>query len=66
MTIKEIKALTDSELIYELVMNDRKACNEVNSRRGLTKKTDKTTNLILAECKERGLLSEEHAQKIIE
>lgn len=66
MTAKEIKELTNSELIYELVMNDRQAVIEVNSRRGLTKKTNKLTDLLLAECKERNLLTEEHAQKILD
>lgn len=66
MTAKEIKELTNSELIYELVMNDRQAVIEVNSRRGLTKKTNKLTDLLLAECKKRNLLTEEHAQKILD
>lgn len=66
MTIKEIKAMTNSELIYKLVMNDRQACIEVNSRRGLTKKTSEETDKLLAECKSRGLLTEEHVQKILD
>ena len=65
MTIKEIKSLTNSELICKLVMNNRQVVNEVNSRRGLTKKTAKETELLLAECKERELLTEEDVQKIL-
>lgn len=65
MTKREIKELTISELILALIMNDRQACIEVNSRRGLTKKTDKTTQLLLAECKKRELLTEEDAQDIL-
>lgn len=66
MTAKQIHELTTSELILALIMNDRQACIEVNSRRGLSKKTDASTNCLLAECKERNLLSEEHAQKILD
>lgn len=66
MTKMKIKELTTSELILALVMNDRQACIEVNSRRGLRKKTAALTNCLLAECKERNLLSEEHAQKILD
>ena len=66
MTKREIKELTTSELILALVMNDRQARIEINSRRGLSKKTDASTNCLLAECKERNLLSEEHAQKILD
>lgn len=65
MAIKEIKSLTNSELILALVMNDRQACIEVNSRRGLTKKTARETDLLLAECKKRELLTEEDVQKIL-
>ena len=65
MTAKQIHELSTSELIYNLVMNDRQACIEVNSKRGLTKRTDKITQLLLAECKERGLLTEEDIQKIL-
>lgn len=65
MTQKEIKALTASELILTLIMNDRQACIEVNSKRGLTKKTDKITQLLLTECKVRGLLTEEDTQNIL-
>lgn len=57
--------LTTSTLIYRLIMNDRQACIEVNSRRGLTKKTARETNLLLAECKKRGLLTDEDAEKIL-
>lgn len=65
MTQKEIKELTTSELILALVMNDRQACAEVNSRRGLTKRTDDETEKLLTECKNRGLLTEEDAQDIL-
>lgn len=65
MTKREIKELTTSELILALVMNDRQACIEVNSRRGLTKKTDSETEKLLTECKNRGLLTEEDAQDIL-
>lgn len=65
MTAKQIHELTTSELILALVMNDRQACIEVNSRRGLTRKTDSETEKLLAECKNRGLLTEEDAQDIL-
>jgi len=65
MTARQIHELTTSELILALVMNDRQACIEVNSKRGLTKKTDKITQLLLAECKKRELLTEEDAQDIL-
>lgn len=65
MTKREIKELTTSELILALVMNDRQACIEVNSRRGLSKKTSTSTNCLLAECKERGLIEDKEAQKIL-
>ena len=65
MTVKQIHELTTSELILALVMNDRQACIEVNSRRGLTRKTDSETKKLLAECKNRGLLTEEDAQDIL-
>lgn len=38
MTKREIKELTTSELICKLVINERCACKEINSKRGLTKK----------------------------
>ena len=65
MAAKQIHELSTSELIYNLVMNDRRACIEINSKRGLTKKTDKITQLLLVECKARGLLTEEDVQKIL-
>lgn len=65
MTAKQIHELSTSELIYNLVMNNRRVVNEVNSSRGLTKKTAKETELLLAECKARGLLTEEDVQKIL-
>lgn len=65
MTAKQIHELTTSELILALVMNDRQACIEINSRRGLTKKTARETDLLLAECKKRELLTEEDAQDIL-
>lgn len=65
MTAKQIHELTTSELILALIMNDRQACIEVNSRRGLTKKTDSETEKLLIECKNRGLLTEEDAQDIL-
>lgn len=65
MTQREIKELTTSELILALIMNDRQACIEVNSRRGLSKKTNSETEKLLAECKNRGLLTEEDAQDIL-
>lgn len=65
MAIKEIKSLTNSELIRRLVMNERCVCKEVNSRRGLTKRTEREMELLLAECKERELLTEEDVQKIL-
>lgn len=65
MTAKQIHELSTSELIYNLIMNDRQACIEVNSKRGLTKKTDKITQLLLAECKARELLTEEDVQDIL-
>lgn len=65
MTVKQIHGLTTSELILALVMNDRQACIEVNSKRGLTKKTDKITQLLLAECKKRELLTEEDVQEVL-
>jgi hypothetical protein len=64
MTQKEIKALSNSELIYELIMNDRQACIEVNSRRGLTKKTANDTSRLIAECLERTLLSTKEADRL--
>lgn len=66
MKVNEIKGMTNSELIFFLVMNDRKSCSEVNSSRGLTKKTSTETDRILEECKLRGLLTDEHAQKILD
>jgi len=65
MTKREIKELTTSELICRLVVNERCVCKEVNSRQGLTKKTAKETELLLAECKVRGLLNEEDIQRIL-
>lgn len=65
MTARQIHELTTSELILALVMNDRQACIEVNSRRGLTRKTDSETEKLLTECKNRGLLTEEDAQDIL-
>lgn len=65
MTQREIKELTTSELILALIMNDRQACIEVNSRRGLSKKTNNETEKLLTECKNRGLLTEEDAQDIL-
>lgn len=54
-----LKELSVSELIVALVLNDRQVCIEVNSHRGLTKKTEKEMMKIQAECKKRGLLTEE-------
>lgn len=51
MTKKEIKSLTISELICRLVINERCVCKE--------------TELLLAECKERELLTEEDIQNIL-
>lgn len=65
MTKREIKELTTSELILALAMNDRQACIEVNSHRGLTKKTEAETDKLLAECKSRGLLAEQEIEKIL-
>lgn len=65
MTVRQIHELTTSELILALIMNDRQACIEVNSRRGLTRKTDSETEKLLTECKNRGLLTEEDAQDIL-
>lgn len=65
MTKREIKELTTSELIRRLVMNERCVCKEVNSRRGLTKRTEREMELLLSECKERELLTEEDAQNIL-
>lgn len=65
MTKREIKELTTSELILALVMNDRQACIEVNSHRGLTKKTETETDKLLVECKSRGLLAEQEIEKIL-
>lgn len=65
MTAKQIHELTTSELILALIMNDRQACIEVNSRRGLTRKTDSETEKLLTECKNRELLTEEDAQDIL-
>lgn len=65
MTVKQIHGLTTSELILALVMNDRRACIEINSRRGLTKKTEAETDKLLAECKNRGLLAEQEVEKIL-
>lgn len=65
MTKKEIKSLTISKLICRLVMNERRVCKEINFGRGLTKKTEKEMELLLAECKERELLTEEDIQSIL-
>lgn len=65
MTKKEIKSLTTSELIRRLVINERHVCKEINFGRGLTKKTEKEMELLLAECKERELLTEEDIQKML-
>ena len=65
MTKKEIKSLTISELIRRLVINERCVCKEINFGRGLTKKTAKEMELLLAECKERELLTEEDIQNIL-
>ena len=62
---KKTKELTTSELILALVMNDRQACIEVNSRRGLTKRTNDETEKLLTECKNRGLLTEEDIERIL-
>lgn len=65
MTKREIKELTISELICRLVINERCVCKEINFGQGLTKKTAKETELLLAECKERELLTEEDIQNIL-
>lgn len=64
MTKKELKNATVSELIYELVMADRQSVWEVNSKRGLTKGTDRRNQMVMAELLERGLLSQEHIDAI--
>lgn len=53
MNIKEIKALDNNALIAELYWTAVRTTNEVNSRRGLTKKQAQKEERVIKEVAER-------------
>ena len=62
--MKNIKTATVGELVTELTVLTVKSVKEVNSTRGLTKKTEKELDAILSELSNRGILTEEQVEKI--
>ncbi|MFB5568654.1 hypothetical protein ACE41F_26835 [Bacillus cereus] len=53
LTKKEIKEKTNEELVVSLLWNTVRSTHEHNSRRGLTKQTEKEEGWLMAEVAER-------------
>lgn len=64
MPRNKYKEATTGELVTELVVQTVKAVKEINTTRGLTKKTGKELDSIISELVDRKILTEEQAEKI--
>lgn len=62
--MKSIKSATVGELIVELCRLTVQSVKEVNSTRGLTKKTAESEDKVLKELCDRGILTEEQIEQI--
>ena len=59
-----IKTATVGEIITELVLEEIKATKEINSVRGLTKKTEGELDKMYKELLNRGILTAEQVEKL--
>ena len=59
-----IKTATTGDIIIELILGEIRATKEVNTIRGLTKKTATELDKMYQELLKRGVLTEEQIEKV--
>lgn len=64
MPRNKYKEATTGELVTELVIQTVQSVKEINTTRGLTKKTVKELDSIISELVDRKILTEEQAERI--
>ena len=59
-----VKTATTGDIIIELILGEIRATKEVNTTRGLTKKTATELDKMYQELLKRGVLTEEQIEKV--
>lgn len=59
-----VRTATDGEIITAIILGEIKATKEINSTRGLTKKTEEELDKMYKELFKRGVLTEEQVNTL--